>query len=49
MTQAKYNSILVEVDKLTKYTQFSLTRKDATSENIAYIIIKGIFINHRFL
>jgi hypothetical protein len=45
----KYNSILIIIDKLTKYTYFIPYFKASTAENLAYIFLKIIAANHSTL
>jgi len=40
VTQVKYNSILVIMDKLTKYTYIILYKESSTVEQIAFIFIR---------
>jgi hypothetical protein len=42
-----YNSILVIVDRLTKYIYFLPYKEASIAEELAYIFIKTIIINYR--
>ena len=46
MTQKKYDLILVMIDKLTKYKYFISYLKELIAEDLAYIFMKHIIINH---
>jgi hypothetical protein len=41
-----FNSILVIVDRFTKYTYYILTRTDITAEDLAKLCIKHVFSKH---
>jgi small neutral amino acid transporter SnatA (MarC family) len=45
----EYNSILVIVDKFTKWGYFILYSKSITSEKLLRIYIKEVFIRHKIL
>ena len=49
LTRIWYNSILVEVCRLTKYAYFLLCLEGAIVEDIAYIFMRSIVANHRLL
>ena len=46
VTDAKYNSILVVVDILTKYTHFISWREKGNTVDLAKIMLKKIICNH---
>jgi hypothetical protein len=46
MTGVVYNSILVIVDRLTKYAYFLPYKEASTAEELAYIFMKTIVANH---
>ena len=41
-----YDSILVNVDRLTKYIHLEPTRTDSTAEQTAYLVNKSVIANH---
>jgi len=47
MTEVYFDSIVVIVDKLTKYTYFILYREANTTKELAYIFFKIITNQHR--
>lgn len=47
-TKTKYNSILVIVDKFTKYAYFLPYKKNSNAEKIAYTFLRIIVSNYRF-
>jgi hypothetical protein len=46
ITGIEYDSILVIINKLTKYTYIILYLKASTAEDLAYIFLKVIVANH---
>ncbi|KAI7909302.1 hypothetical protein M9X92_011710 [Pyricularia oryzae] len=46
LTRTKYDSILVIVDKLTKYAYFLLYKESSNAEKIAYIFLRVIVSNY---
>ena len=48
-TRVKYNSILVVVDKLTKYTYLILCKKDFIVKQIAYVVLDKVIRYHGIL
>ena len=44
-----YNSILVNIDHLTKYIYLELIRMDSTAEQMVYLINRSVIINYRVL
>jgi hypothetical protein len=46
MTKVKYDSILVIVDRLTKYAYFVPYQEKSTAEDLAYIFAKEVVANH---
>jgi hypothetical protein len=49
MTEVIYNSILVIVNRLTKYTYFLLYKEASIAEELVYIFMKTIIANHGVL
>jgi hypothetical protein len=49
MTRVIYDSIIVVIDRLTKYTYFISYLKSSLTENLAYIFYKYIIANYGFL
>ena len=49
MTGVVYDSILVIIDRLTKYVYFILYKEASTIEELAYIFVKWIVANHGIL
>ena len=47
ITDIKYNSILVVVDRLTKYAHFIPWKKKGNAKDLAKMILKEIIANHR--
>jgi hypothetical protein len=47
-TPQKHDSLLVLVDKLTKFVRLIPTRKDATAVDTARLLIEHVFANHGF-
>ena len=47
ITNIKYDSILVVVDRLTKYTHFIPWKKKGNAGDLAKVILKEIIANHR--
>ena len=47
MTEVKYNSILVIIERLTKYIILILYYKSNTAEQLAYAFIKKIVLQYR--
>ena len=45
-TTVKYNSILVVVNRLTKYAHFILWREKGNAEDLAKVILKEIICHH---
>ena len=48
ITEVKYNSILVIIEKLTKYIILILYYKSNIAEQLAYAFIKKIVLQYRF-
>ena len=46
---ATYNSILVIIDILTKYTYLELYKEVSTIEDLVYIFNKIVIVRHRIL
>ena len=46
ITHIKYNSILVVVDRLTKYAHFIPWKKKRNAKDLAKVILKEIIANH---
>ena len=46
-TKIIYNSVLIIIDRFTKYTSFIFYLKIATAKDFTYIFIRNIFANHR--
>ena len=46
ITDIKYNSILVVVDRLTKYAHFILWKEKGNAKDLAKVILKEIIANH---
>ena len=49
ITDIKYNSILVVVDRLTKYAHFIPWREKGNAKDLAKVILKEIIANHGIL
>ena len=47
ITDIKYNSILVVVDRLTKYAHFIPWKKKGNAEDLPKVILKEIIANHK--
>ena len=47
MTKAKYDSILVITDRLTKYAYFILYLESLNAEDLIYTFLRVIFVNYR--
>ena len=46
MIKAKYDSILVIMDRLTKYAYFIPYQEKSTVEDLTYIFAKEVVVNH---
>jgi hypothetical protein len=44
-----YDSIMVIINRLTKYAYFISYLENSSAENLAYIFYKHVMANHRFL
>jgi hypothetical protein len=49
MTGVIYNSIMVVIDRLTKYAYFIPYFKSFLAEDLAYMFYKHVVTNYRFL
>jgi hypothetical protein len=49
MTQKEYNLILMIIDRLIKYGYFILYLKESSIEDLTYIFMKYIIVNHEIL
>jgi hypothetical protein len=47
LTRVVYNSILVVIDRLTKYAYFISYKEGLTAEKLAYIFNRNIITNYR--
>jgi hypothetical protein len=49
MTGVVYDSILVVINKLTKYAYFIFYKKELTAENLIYAFNRNVIANHDIL
>jgi hypothetical protein len=49
LTRVTYDSILIVIDRLTKYAHFISYKKGSTAEELAYTFNRNIIANYRIL
>ena len=49
LIKIRYDSILIITDRLTKYVYFILYKKALNIDDLTYIMMRYIFINHGIL
>jgi hypothetical protein len=49
MIKVKYNSILIIINRLTKYAYFILYLESSNTKDLAYTFLRNIIVNYRML